>query len=80
MSDTEPTEELMGNKVKVPASNCSDPDKVESLQISNSNIIDIDSEAEEDEEDLLLFKNKQPVKTKVVKPKLSKILKVTNIK
>ena len=70
---------LLGNGFKLPASNCSDHDKVESLQIpsSSSNIIDIDSESE-DEEDLLLFTNKQLVKTKVVKPKLSKIVKVAN--
>ena len=67
---------LLGNRVQVPASNCSDPDNVKSLQISSSNIIDIDSEDEEDEEDLLLFTNKQPVKTKVVKPKLIKIANI----
>ena len=71
--DKEPTEELIAKQGVLPTKMVDRNEFKESI----SNIIDIDSESE-DEEDLLLFTNKQLVKTKVVKPKLSKIVKVAN--
>lgn len=77
--------------VKESVDNYSDPDKADVSTVvkikfessavvkSSTNIIDIDSEAEDDEEDLLLNKKKLSLgPTKVLKPKLSQIAPAYN--